>query len=127
MVRVMNFKERHVGKMLGVFDLMYHGLAVRRCRLMTGKNGYWFSFPQKEYSDGNGEKRYFDFLYLTRPEHEHVSNLVKLELQAQGFINEQNQQHQQPQKKNFHTRHSSTETGGIPPEHIVREDDDVPF
>jgi len=53
MVRVMNFKERRIGKMIGVFDLIYHGLAVRGCRMMTGPNGYWFSFPQKEYSDGN--------------------------------------------------------------------------
>jgi hypothetical protein len=127
MIEAMNFKVYRSGNMLGFFDLKYHGLAVRGCRLMTGPNGYWFSFPQKVYRDRNGEKRYSDFLYLTRPEHERISNLVKLELQAQGFINEQNQQHQQPQKKNFHTRHSSTETGGIPPEHIVREDDDIPF
>ena len=106
---------------------MYHGLAIRGCRMMTGPNGYWFSFPQKEYSDGNGEKHYIDFLYLTRPEHEHVSNLVKLELQAQGFINEQDLQPQQRLNKSLCGMRSSTETEGIPPEHIVPDDDDIPF
>jgi hypothetical protein len=123
----MNFKERRIGKMIGIFDLIYHGLAVRGCHMMTGSAGYWFSFPQIECNDLNGEKHYFDFLYLTPPEHEHVSNLVKKELQAQGFINEQIQENQRTQKGNGHQMHSSTETGSVPQEDIFDEDFYIPL
>lgn len=127
MIEAMNFKVYRSGKMLGFFDLKYHGLAVSGCRLMEGPKGYWFSFPQKEFVDDNGEKQYFDFLYLTRPEHEHVSNLVKHELQAQGIINEQVQDPKRTQKGNGHQMHSFTETESVPPEHIEDEDDNIPF
>ena len=86
MVSVLNFKPFQRGSILGFFDLRYHGLVVKGCRLMNGQNGYWMAFPQKEGTDKDGNPQYFDQMYLTKPEADHIRRLVVAELEAQGFI-----------------------------------------
>ena len=86
MIGVLNYKPFQRGSILGFFDLRYHGLTIKGCRLMTGKNGYWMAFPQKEDTDKDGKTQYFDQVYLTKPEAEHVRRLVVAELEAQGVI-----------------------------------------
>ena len=46
MISVLNFKPFDRGSIRGFFDLWYHGLTIKSCRLMEGNNGLWFSFPQ---------------------------------------------------------------------------------
>jgi len=53
--------------------------------LMDGKNGLWFSFPQIKGEEG-GEIKYFDHMFLTPLEREHVRKLVLLDLQQQGHL-----------------------------------------
>ena len=84
MIGVLNFKPFQRGSILGFFDLRYHGLVVKGCRLMTGQNGLWFSFPQNEGDDGHGETKYYDIIYLTAPEREHIRRVVIAELDEQG-------------------------------------------
>ncbi len=57
MISVLNFKEFIKGAIKGFFDLRYHGLTIKSCRLMDGKNGLWFCFPQvKGEEDGELDK-----------------------------------------------------------------------
>ena len=62
MIGVLNYKPFQQGSILGFFDLRYHGLVVKGCRLMTGQNGLWFLFPQNEGGDGGGGTKYFDII-----------------------------------------------------------------
>jgi DNA-binding cell septation regulator SpoVG len=84
MIGVLNFKPFQRGSIVGFFDLRYHGLTIKGCRLMTGSNGHWMAFPQKEGHDKEDKAQYFDQMYLTKPEAEHVRRLVVAELEAQG-------------------------------------------
>lgn len=84
-VSAMNFKPFESGALRGFFDLRYHGMTVKGCRLMAGSNGLWVSFPQKE-AEQDGERRFFDLMFLTPPEAEHVRRQVVADLQAQGHI-----------------------------------------
>ena len=83
MIGVLNYKPFQQGSILGFFDLRYHGLVIKGCRLMTGQNGLWFSFPQKEGGDGEGGTKYFDIIYITAPEREHIRRVVVAELEEQ--------------------------------------------
>ena len=86
MIGVLNYKPFQRGSILGFFDLRYHGLTIKGCRLMTGANGFWFSFPQREGKDEAGNVKYFDIIYMTKPEAEHARRLVVAELEVQGVI-----------------------------------------
>jgi hypothetical protein len=68
MISVLNYKPFQRGSILGFFDLHYHWLVVKGCRLLIGQNGYWTAFPQKEGTDKDGKTQYFDQMYLTKPE-----------------------------------------------------------
>jgi len=85
MISVLNFKPYDKGAMRGFFDLRYHGLSIKGCRLMSGNDGLWFSFPQVK-SEKDGQVEYYDQLYLTPLEREHVRKLVILDLQQQGHL-----------------------------------------
>ena len=56
MISVLNFKPYENGHIRGFFDLRYHGLTIKSCRLMAGNNGLWFSFPQVK-GEEDGEVR----------------------------------------------------------------------
>jgi len=90
MIQVLNFKKYDRGAMRGFFDLRYHGLTIKGCRLMTGSNGLWFSFPQVK-GDQDGETKYFDQMFVSPPERDHLTRLVVLELQQQGHIEQPKQ------------------------------------
>ena len=96
MIGALNYKPFRRGSIMGFFDLRYHGLVVKGCRLMDGQNGYWFSFPQREGDDGNGGTKYFDQMYLAAPERDHIRRLVVAELEAQGFIEHATKPAQRP-------------------------------
>lgn len=85
MITVLNFKQFEKGYIRGFFDLRYHELTIKSCRLMNGNNGLWFSFPQIK-GELDGEIKYFDQMYLTRQERENVRDLVLAELRDQGHI-----------------------------------------
>jgi DNA-binding cell septation regulator SpoVG len=87
-VSVLNFKPANRGSIRGFFDLRYHGLVIKSCRLMDGNNGLWFVFPQIK-DEENGEVRYFDQMFLTSPEREHIRKLVLIDLQQQGHIKDE--------------------------------------
>ena len=61
---------------------------------MDGNNGWWFSFPQVK-GEQDGETKYFDQMFLTPPEREHVRALIMAQLQVEGHLNGS----QQPQQK----------------------------
>ena len=87
MISVLNFKPFTKGSILVFFTLRYHGLAIQNCKLMAGSNGgpTWFSFPQVR-AEEDGETKYYDQMFLTSLEREHVRKLVLIDLQQQGFI-----------------------------------------
>ena len=85
MISALNFKQFDRGAMKGFFDLRYHGLTIKGCRLMAGKNGLWIALPQKQ-AEQDGETKWFDQMFLTKPEAEHVRRLVLADLQAQGHL-----------------------------------------
>lgn len=85
MISVLNFKSFDKGSIKGFFDLRYHGLTIKSCRLMDGNNGLWFSFP-KVRAEEDGETKYYDQMFLTALEREHVRKLVLIDLQQQGYI-----------------------------------------
>ena len=85
MISVLNFKPYNRGSIMGFFDLRYHGLTIKSCRLMESNNGPWFSFPQVR-AEEDGATKYYDQMFLTALEREHVRKLVLIDLQQQGYI-----------------------------------------
>ena len=129
MIGVLNYKPFQRGSIVGFFDLRYHGLVVKGCRLMNGQNGYWMAFPQKEGTDKDGKTQYFDQMYLAKPEAEHVRRLVVAELEAQGVI-----QHAKPAERPNPSPQPSNgfrhpDTGEDLSQHYTNpgDDDSIPF
>lgn len=85
MISALNFKPFNKGSLRGFFDLRYHGLTIKGCRLMAGKGGLWVALPQKEINK-DGERKWVDQLYLTPPEMDHVRRLVIADLESQGHL-----------------------------------------
>jgi DNA-binding cell septation regulator SpoVG len=85
MISVLNFKSYEKGALRGFFDLRYFGLSIKGCRLMQGNNGMWFAFPQVK-GEADGEVKYYDQMFLTPLERDHVTRLVLLDLEGQGFL-----------------------------------------
>jgi DNA-binding cell septation regulator SpoVG len=85
MIGALNFKPYNNGAMRGFLDLRYHGLTIKGVRLMSGKNGLWLAFPQQK-GEQDGETKWFDQMFLTKPEAEHIRRLVLDDLQAQGHL-----------------------------------------
>ena len=90
-VRVLNFKSYPKGAMLGFFDLGYGGMVIKGCRLLSGNNGYWIAYPSRK-GEKDGEVKYFDHVYLARPESDHVCAMVVAELQMSGELQSAGQQ-----------------------------------
>jgi DNA-binding cell septation regulator SpoVG len=126
MIGVLNYKPFQRGSILGFFDLRYHGLVIKGCRLMNGQNGYWLSFPQREGDDGNGGTKYFDQMYLSAPERDHVWRLVVAELEAQGHI-QHTKQPSQPKQQRSTNGFRHPDTGEDLSDYIPPPDDDIPY
>lgn len=125
MVSALNFKPFEKGAMRGFFDLRYHGLVIKGCRLMSGSNGLWIALPQKK-AEKDGENQYFDQMYLTQPEGEHVRKLVLVDLQAQGHIAAD---HQPPstQQQAIRPRYVSPEGEDLSQYHSSGDNEDITF
>jgi hypothetical protein len=52
---------------------------------MSGSSGLWLALPQQK-GEQDGETKWFDQMFLTKPEAEHVRRLVLADLQAQGHL-----------------------------------------
>ena len=124
MIGVLNYKPFQRGSIVGFFDLRYHGLIIKGCRLMTGQNGYWMAFPQKEGTDKDGKAQYFDQMYLTKPEADYVRRLVVAELEAQGVI-----QHAKPAERPKRPANGfrHPDTGEDFSDYMPPPDDDLPY
>jgi DNA-binding cell septation regulator SpoVG len=120
MISALNFKAYEKGALRGFFDLRYHGLTIKGCRLMDGTNGLWIAFPQRQ-GEKDGEVQYFDLMYLTPPERDHVRRLAVADLKAQGHIQPETAQ-AAPAKQNHRTFEG--ENLG---QHYTQQDDDIPF
>ncbi len=81
----LNFKPIAKGALLGFFDLRYHGLTIKGCRLLESNGGVWFALPQVK-TEQDGETKYFDQMFLSPPEMDHVRRLVVADLEHQGHI-----------------------------------------
>jgi len=46
---------------------------------MQNDRGYWFGFPTRK-GEQDGQEKYFDFIYTTPQEREHIRRLIMLEL-----------------------------------------------
>ena len=121
MISVLNFKTYDKGSMRGFFDLRYHGLTIKSCKLMNGSNGLWFSFPQIK-GEQDGEAKWFDQMFLTPQERDHVTGLVVLDLQQQGHIEKPKQEkqsrpkqtHRTPEGEDLSEHYTSGSQDGIP-------------
>lgn len=125
MISVLNFKKFDKGAINGFFDLRYHGLTIKSCRLMHGKNGLWFSFPQIKGKSDDGSTQYFDLMFLTAPEREYIRALILAELESQGLI----ERSQGGAKRSAPTpRLASVEpTGEEHGEYYSGSDEEIPF
>ena len=126
MIGVLNYKPFHRGSILGFFDLRYYGLVIKGCRLMNGQNGYWMAFPQKEGTDKDGKTQYFDQMYLTKPEAEHIRRLVVAELEVQGHIDHVKQP-AQPQQQRPVKEFRHPDTGEDLSDYMPPPDDHIPY
>ena len=133
-VSALNFKPYDRGAMRGFFDLRYHGLTIKGCRLMVGNNGLWIALPQKD-AEQDGERKFFDQMYLTAPEMDHVRRMVVSDLEAQGHIGRPNNGTQKRQGSRNNQQPSQCQGGHRSPEgedlseyYPQGEDDgDIPF
>lgn len=98
MIAALNYKPFTRGSIMGFFDLRYHGLTIKGARLMDGQKGMWIGLPQRQ-GEKDGETKYFDQMYLTSPEMEHVRYQVIADLQAQGYIEKPSKGHQRANSK----------------------------
>ena len=64
MISAMNFKTHDKGSIRGFFDLRYHDLTIKGCRLMSSNGGLWIVFPQRQ-GQKDGETKWFVQVYLT--------------------------------------------------------------
>ena len=123
-VAALNFKKFEKGAMRGFLDLRYHGLTIKGVRLMSGNNGLWLALPQQK-GELDGETKWFDQMFLTKPEAEHVRRLVLADLQAQGHLeatatdNGKSSQQRPP-----HSSHDGEDLSG---HYTHGSDDDIPF
>ena len=117
MIAVLNFKAFDRGSIKGFFDLRYHGLTIKGCRLMDGNGGLWFSFPQIK-AEEDGETKYFDQMFMSSLERDHIRSLVMLDLQAQGHIDRP-----KPKPRATHKTPEGEDLG----EHYSDKADDIPF
>ena len=124
MISVLNFKTYEKGAIKGFFDLRYHGLTVKSCRLMNGNNGLWFSFPQLK-AEENGETKYFDQMFLTSLEREHVRKLVLLDLEAQGHIERPKSEPKPAQRRRSAGQHRGPEN--LDEHYTPPGEGDIPF
>ena len=123
-ISVLNFKTFERGAIKGFFDLRYHSLTIKGCRLMTGDDGLWFSFPQQKV-EKNGAVGYYDQMFLSSLEREHIRRLVILDLQQQGHI----EGHVSKPKSTQHRQSAAphrTPDGENLDEHYTQPDD-IPF
>jgi len=134
MISVLNYKDFRRGSIMGFFDLRYHGLTIKGCRLMTGASGFWMALPQKEGTDKEGNTAYFDQMFLSRPEMDHVRRLVVAELEAQGHIKHSKADRpkpaaaqNQPPLPGQPPRFVHPDTGEDYSEYVTTEADDIPF
>jgi DNA-binding cell septation regulator SpoVG len=128
MISVLNWKEFDRGAIKGFFDLRYHGLTIKGCRLMDGGNGLWFAFPQKQ-GEQEGEVKYFDQMFLTSPERDHVRRLVIADLTLQGHLSASPDSPVESgcnRQLSSQPRHRTPE-GEELTEHYTTHEDEIPF
>lgn len=127
MISALNFKSFDRGAIRGFFDLRYHGLTIKGCRLMAGNNGLWIAMPQQK-GEQDGEVKYYDQMFLTPPETEHVRLLVIADLQAQGHIDRTVNSSSSSRTTTSRQRHVTPEGEDVT-EHYTPpgNDDGIPF
>jgi hypothetical protein len=125
MIAVLNYKPFDRGSIKGFFDLRYHGLTIKSCRLLNGNHGLWFSFPQIK-AEEDGETKYFDQMFLTTLEREHICKLVLMDLQQQGLI-EGDKPYPQSNSGQHSTGQHLTPEGENLDDYYRQGADDIPF
>ena len=85
MISALNFKSFAKGALIGFFDLRYHGCTIKGARLMAGNNGLWIALPQRQ-AQQDGETKWFDQMFFSPPETEHIRRAVIADLESQGHI-----------------------------------------
>jgi DNA-binding cell septation regulator SpoVG len=129
MINALNFKPFTRGSIKGFFDLRYHGLTIKGCRLMDGNGGLWVAFPQRQ-GEKDGETKWFDQMYLTAPEMEHVRRVVIADLSAHGHIEApaKNSQRKSRQYSQQRESHQTPEGEDLSQHYSTGDDDgDIPF
>ena len=66
MIECTSFKSFGKGKLQGFADLLFvdSGLKVQGCSLFMDNGKRWVAFPQREYKDEKGEKKYASILFF---------------------------------------------------------------
>lgn len=116
MVSALNYYKFDKGSVKGFFDLRYHGMTVKSCRLMHGQNGYWIGLPSDKV-EKDGATKYVDRVELTRSEADHIRRLVIADLEAQGHIAHQG--HQAP------TRQATKQPAAGAPRYVTPDGEDL--
>ncbi len=126
MISVLNFKSFERGSIKGFFDLRYYGLTIKSCRLMDGNNGLWFSFPQTR-AEENGETKWFDMMFMSSLERDHVRKLVLLDLQQQGHLGQEKPKAKPKAQPRAKAAHETPEGEDLSEHYTQGQNDDIPF
>lgn len=133
-IAAMNFKVFERGSMRGFFDLRYHGLTIKGCRLMESNNGLWIALPSRQVEQ-DGQTKYLDIVELTKSEADHVRRLVVADLESQGHLARPARQ-ERPQGKPKSATQPSARPARRSPEgedlseyysNVADDDGDIPF
>ena len=127
-VSALNFKPYAHGAIKGFFDLRYYGLTIKGCRLMAGKNGgSWIALPQQR-GEENGESKYYELMFLSPPEMDHVRKLVVAELRSQGHVEVSSSKGSGSKQSNGKRTHITPEGEDLSEYYSDPNDnDDIPF
>lgn len=52
------------GQIKGYFTMVYQDLEINDCRLVSGQNGDFISFPQRKYQDKDGADKYASIVFV---------------------------------------------------------------
>lgn len=133
-VAAMNYKPFDRGSMRGFFDLRYHGLTIKSCRLMESNGGHWIALPSRQVEQ-DGQTKYLDIVELTKSESDHVRRLAIADLESQGHLTRPARQERLQSKPRPAVQPSARPTHRTPEGEDVGQyytspeelEDDIPF
>ena len=86
-MKILNFKPRNVGSVVGTFSVeMPSGMLLHECSLMHSGEREWINPPQRQY-EVNGEKKYAKLVdFISRDRKDAWESMVMAALREGGHV-----------------------------------------